>query len=368
MNKKKTINIVCHYSSIYGGNFIPSILELTKNLGEYQIIFTFPNDAKDREWCKYLIDCGHEVCFINFSSASFKKELKTLNKNKHVDVLYTHFISGLRVKMIYPLSKKIKIIIHVHSDFTGGKKENCITKIKNFIEHHIIRKDARYIFVSQEMHGRYKKHNNYVYIRNALALNRIPCKSSNVESLMKDNNIELSDTVFLVFAWSPFVKGIDVALKGFLAGSSNIDNNKLVIVHGKNDGYTKCVNYLIEKLGNNNFLNDKRIVFLPPSEDVFSYYKLADVFISSSRSEGFSYSILESLLFNLDVLCSDIAGTSWAMKYQNVESYKVEDVSGLANLIKKHASFKKPLTTNNDIEKEYSIEEWSNSVFDIINK
>ena len=115
MENKKCINIVCHYASIYGGNFIPSILSLSYSLKEqYRVIFTFPKEANDRNWVKYLIDNKQELFFIDFSNKAFKKELKKINSDNNVEVLYTHFISGLRIRSIYPFSKRMKLVIHIY--------------------------------------------------------------------------------------------------------------------------------------------------------------------------------------------------------------------------------------------------------------
>lgn len=360
----KTINIACHYASIYGGNFIPSILEVASSLKKkgFLVIFTFPLEAKNRNWTKYIRDLKFEIIFIDFSVKSFKKELKKIIKSNKIDILYTHFISGLRIKSIFPFNKDLKLLIHVHSDFSGGATLSVFERIKNFFEHHILRKDAKYIFVSKDMADNFKRHDRYIYIGNALSLNRIPCDKLDLIRTREENQLKNSDTIFLVFAWSPFVKGLDVAIKGFLDGAKGCSNAKLIVIYGKNDGYQQCISYLINKFGNNEFLNDKRIVFLPPSEDVFSYYSLSDIFISSSRSEGFSYSILEALYFNLKVLSSDIVGTKWANQFENVYPFKLNDEKQLASLIAESISYRKNSLPNKKILEKFDINNWSNQI------
>lgn len=366
----KTINIVCHYASIYGGNFIPSILRVASFLEKknYTVIFTFPNEAVGRDWIKYLKELQFRLCFADFSKKAFSKEIKSINKRNKVDILYSHFISGLRIKLIYPICKKIKLLIHIHSDFSAGKSSNFFDKIKSFIEHHLLRRDARYIFVSKTMASKFEGRGGYIYVQNALSLDRIPCNKIDLNKLKSDTHINDDDTVFLVFAWSPFVKGIDIAVRGFLDGAKKSDNAKLIIVYGKNDGYKNCVSYLTKILRSDSFLNDKRIIFLPPSEDVFSYYQLSDVFISSSRSEGFSYSILEALYCNLRVLSSNIAGTKWAEKYENVSSFDVDNNGELSALITNNIGYKKINYCNEMILHDFDIDLWCNSIIEQIEK
>ena len=207
--KNKTINIVCHYASLYGGNFIPSLIALANKLIiNYRVIFTFPLEAKGRNWSEFMKQNGLTVLFIDFSKG-FRKQIKRINKINNVSVVYTHFISGLRTKSLYPFSKRIKLLIHIHSDFSGGSKQSGFSKIKSFIEHRVLRKDAKYIFVSEAMYNKFSLKDNYFYIQNALALERIPSKENSSIELAK-SKISNKDTVFLTFAWSPYVKGIEV--------------------------------------------------------------------------------------------------------------------------------------------------------------
>ncbi len=360
---KKTINIVCSYASIYGGNFIPSLLYLSNKIRENGniVIFTFPNDAKDREWVKHIQSQGYNVFFIDFNNA-FSKKIKSINKNNRVNVLYSHFLSGLKIKILYPFSKKIKLLIHVHSDFSAGKKNGLITKIKRLIEYKILRRDATYFYVSGEMslrHGNRKKH---IYLPNALCLDRIPCKQINIKEFKEAHHIGNNDTVYLHFGWSPYVKGTDIAVKSFVNSNYNDTNSKLIVVHGRDDGYNKCLSYLESKGINLKELNGK-IIFIPPTEDIFSLYEIADIFISSSRSEGFSYSILESLYFNLKVYSSDIPGVRWSRKY-DVQFFKNADE--LTQMINDSVDFKKENIVNKKIVDEFDINMWCSSIFNVI--
>lgn len=358
MKKMININIVCSYASIYGGNFIPSILFLANSIKEKgnEIIFTFPNGAKNRKWAEYIQNQGYKICYISFGRG-FSKHIKTVNRENGVDVMYAHFLSGLKIKLLYPFSKKIRLLIHIHSDFSAGKNNGPIAKIKRFIEYKLLRKDAIYFYVSREMSEKHKAFNKSIYLPNALCVERIPCEKFDVISFKNQFKITDKDTIFLHFGWSPYVKGTDIAVKAFLNSKYKISKSKLIIVHGREGGYDDCLKYLKEQ--NLNDIDPNQIVFIPPVEDVFSLYDLADVFISSSRSEGFSYSILESLYFNLKVLSSDIPGVQWAKKY-NVEFFN--NIEGLIRAINNSLSFKKKICFNNRLADNFNINEWCSTI------
>lgn len=360
------INIICDYSSVYGGNFIPSIFSLTKLLLEQNcfVLFTFPIEAKDRNWTYYLIDSGFNVHFASFEKKKFKKEIKKINKENQINTIYTHFVSGLKIKLLYLFSKKMRIFVHVHSDFSGGQKRSIYLRIKNFFEHKVLRKDSTYIFVSKKMKEIYQN-KRYMFVPNALCLDRIPCKKNDIELIKNQLLIDDKETVYLTFGWSPFVKGTDIAVKSFIESCKDSNNAKLIVVYGKGDGYKKCIKFLKENV-DENILSNERVAFLPPSEDVFSYYQISDVFISSSRSEGFSYSILESLFFNLKVISSDIPGVSWSKKYPDVLFFQKDNVIECSERIKSLIGFKKTNRINEKLADEYNIEIWSTTIAHII--
>ncbi len=360
----KVINIVCSYSSIYGGNFIPSILFLANKilLGKMSdVIFTFPLEAKERKWVKFLENKRFKIFFIDFKN-NFLKNVRNINKKNKVTDVYSHFVSGFRIKMLYPFSKKIKLFIHVHSDFSGGIEESKFTKFKRFIENKVLRKDATYIFVSKNMEHQYPNKKN-IYLPNALAIDRIPCNKIDIKLFMQKYNIKETDTIFLHFGWSPFVKGSDIIIKSFTKNIKEGDNCKLIVVYGKNNGYEKLLSFLSRR--NVSFdKNDRRLIFIPPTEDVFSLFKISDIFVSSSRSEGFSYSILESTYFNLRVFSSDIPGVQWAHKYDNVYFFKNYDE--LSELIVKEKKFKKKKKVNKNISEDFSLQKWTNNLIKIL--
>lgn len=364
----KTINIICHYASIYGGNFIPSILELGRSLQakSYSVLFTFPIEAKDKNWAKHLLKCGFNVFFIDFNKRVFKKELKRINNAFNVDILYTHFISGLRIKLIYAFKKQMKLIIHIHSDFSGGSRKKLKELIKETIEYKIIRKDAIYVYVSEKLYSASKNKSASCYLPNSLCLNRIPCDRFNLDEFKRNNHINEANTIFLAFGWSPKIKGIDICIESFLKSKANEFGSKLIIVHGFNNGYKKCIDFLNKKIDITSLLESKNVVFTDPTEDVFSLFKLADIFVSSSRSEGFSYSILEALYCGLDVVSSDIDGVQWAKKYKEVSFFKSENIDELASIFNKKCQFKKNNHKNQEILSEYSLKKWIDNIINLI--
>lgn len=362
----KRINIICNYSSLYAGNFIPSILNLCNKLHFDFVNFSFPIEAENRSWISFIKTKGYNIFF--YKNKSFRRDILKINKRNNINVVYTHFISGLKIKMVIPFNHHIRLFIHVHSDFSGNKKLSFKQRIKKTIENKFLRTDANYIFVSEPLYLKDKAKNKH-YVRNALCLDRIFEKKINIEEFLNKYSLRKQDTIFLLFGWSPYIKGVDLAVKSFLNLPNTLQSkSKFVIVHGKDDGRKKCIDFLTEQIGNNSFIKNPNIVFIPPEEDIFSLYCISDVYVMASRSEGFSYSLLESLFFNLRCIVNDIEGVAWAKQYNNCLFFKTNDINELSQLFKQCIGIKNNQNKNFDIAREYDINVWSNKIKNILEK
>ncbi len=367
--KRKTINVICHYSSDYGGNFIPSLLDLASHLTNYSIFFSFPIETKNKNWIAYIKKQYHVYFFRIDKNAHMKKDIKSINKNIKTDIVYAHFMSTLFCKMLYPFSQKMKMLFHIHSDFTGGNgHKSFLTKFKEFITYKLLRRDVSYIYVSKYLLEKQKTPNSF-WVPNSFAEHRVPCKDFNKNDFLNKHKINDDDTIFLFFGWSPYIKGLDVVVKSFLALDDNVrKKTKLIIVYKRGNGMNICSEYLDK----NNIAGwrESGIIFIPPAEDVFSLYQISNVFISASRSEGFSYSILESLINGDLVFMSDIEGTDWAQKYEGVYVFPSEDYMFLSSLmVKAIANNLDSVNINerhNKIIRDYDINKWTKSICKII--
>ena len=367
MNSKR-INIVCNYAAIYGGNFIPSLVFLCNSISDkVNIIFTFPKEAKGRTWIKYLEDKGYKIFYIeNFFSKKSKKDFKKINKDQGINLIYSHFISSLKIKLLYPFTHRIKLKIHIHSDWNGNNAPSFKQRLLSFVDNHFFRTDAEYIYVSQNLYFNSKAKHKY-YVPNALCLERIPSSPFNVEDFKYKHGIDDHDTILLFFGWAPYVKGLDVAIKSFLSLPSDKQGNyKFIIIHKRGDGLKTCLNYLIDKLGTDVFMRNKNIIFTEPAEDIFEFYKFSDIFISASRSEGFSYSILEAVYHGLHVFSSNIPGVEWSKQFAAVSFFENQNDGELSNLIIQFNGFKSRHKTNIDVAKKFDISKWCFGISSII--
>lgn len=95
-----------------------------------------------------------------------------------------------------------------------------------------------------------------------------------------------------------YQKGYDYLIKAFFTVRSHIQNTTLIIV-GKGSEREK-----LQKLINELELNNC-VYLIGFSDNPYIYIKNADIYVSSSRYEGFSNTVLESLIIGVPVVATD---------------------------------------------------------------
>lgn len=116
----------------------------------------------------------------------------------------------------------------------------------------------------------------------------------------------ITEDCFVVFTAASLkpVKGIDFLLKGFREFTENYSGSPLLLIAG--DGpYREEYESLAEKLN-----VDGAVRFAGLRDDVPVFMAAADVYVSSSLSEGLSNSIIEAMYFLTPVIATDTGGTS----------------------------------------------------------
>lgn len=365
-----TINIACGYSAVYAGNFIPSVLSIaTKLKKNYKVIFSFPKTSEKRNWISVVKTKFDTYFFDNDNKFNRRRDLKKINKLNNVSLLYTNFFSSFLVQTLY-LFKSMKLVIHVLSDFSQGKKMPLTYRLKIFFAERILHRKTKFIYCSKLTFEKSKAKNKF-YVPSGLSVERIISNGIDVPAFREKNNIMDNNYVFLLFGWSPMIKGIDIAVKALArCVEHGYQNFKMIIVHGKDDGKEKLILFL-ESICLKDIL-ESNVILAAPTDDVFSYYKIANCFVSASRSEGFPYSVLEALYAKKRVIVSNIFATKWALKYKTVTEFASENHDDLAakmiDAYNNRIGYDIYESVSKDVFSEYNVGKWSDEIIDIIGK
>lgn len=368
MNKNKPVILfLCGYQSIYGGNFIPSLMALEERVQQQggRCVYVFPTGARGRTWFAQLQQMGKIVEIFNFNVSRFAqmKKLTALVQKYRITIIHSHFVPMIPLEIFALLNKNIQVVIHLHSDFSSGK-QTLKSKLKNWLIYKVLSRRIRFVSVSES----FVNYNpaKIDWIPNALAVKRMPCEHVFGEQIRQKYGVDKRDIICEIFGWSPQVKGVDIAVETIKQLHAQNPSYKLAIVCGREMTVEKMPTWVAEHTscsGREDFL-----LYLPPTEDVFGYHEAADMLLSASRSEGFSYSILEMLSLGKPCVMSDIPGVSWAKKYPLSYVFASENISACKQAVIQAITGKNKMflsQTADQIRTDYNIHTWVNRVLNI---
>lgn len=177
------------------------------------------------------------------------------------------------------------------------------------------------------------------------------------------NKLGLKDKqkLCLFLGWHLHTKGVDIAFKAIEKISKTNPDIVLGVVGFSGTPSEKNLNSIKEFTGVDP--HSSFIKYLESTDDIFAYHKAADVYLSASRTESFSYGALEAISQNTPLVVSDIPGTIWTYGYDKVFVYPPEDYNLCASAIEKAIKLDRNAPSNSDeFIKKYSIENWCKEI------
>lgn len=357
MEDKKCIVVVSSYYGPYAGNFIASLerfdIEMKKR--KYRIIYIFHEKAKEFEWLSEFKISKDAVYLLPYNPYSLDniRRFKEIFLREKVDIIYSR-LGGWEITA-HLAALHIPCVWH----FEFGLQINSIKqKIKYGFKYKILgRNNVYHIAISKqgaEAINSFKVRNTCVFIPNAPELARF-------STLQERENPQKTLISILIFAYDPYTKGLDIALSALEKLNFLNERYKLLIV--AQDATMQFLNKRYREIPN-------WVTILEPSEDVSSIYKQAQILLSASRSEGFSYCLMEALYCGLCAVYSDIPGTSWADEFQLAYKFSSEDVDALSEAIQRASVSdcnKRKQEYNRKLVKDnYSMDAWASKVGNFI--
>ena len=362
--------IAASYKAPQGGNFIPSLLELSLLLREqnHNVFFIFPkseNASKQGSWCDWIQSHGFTVYLIDkdAQTSALADELIGIIQKHDIQILHTHF--GIYNKVIQRFGRKlpVKILVHDHFGFACDKKKTIKQIARNMA-----------LSLSSRMAGIHVAAVNKAvadsflfakswHVPNGLSMMRHVESSKTREETRTMWGIRDEEKICLMLGWSLGIKGLDVAVKAVAKCRQRMPEVSLCIVGFGSTPKQKVLDYISEHTD-----VDPRsdwIHYWDDTEDMYSYHRAADVYLSASRTEGFSYGVLEAISQNTPVVLSDIKGTRWAYAYNHAFAYPVEEPSACAQCIEKALQVGRSDSNYETILGAYDIKIWCQRILHI---
>lgn len=354
----KNVLLICGYAAPYKGNFILSLEYLEDTYKDGKMVYMFPSNAKNVAWmadfqenhCVYFMSMGFFGKKVN---RKILKELKNILLIEDIKIIHTHFLVynySLFVSK-HTFAKSIRMIAHIHNQFAIPTTKSA--PIKKFVMEHSY---DTIVGVSKSVAdglNRSIKHKNITYIDNAICFSRL---DSYEKISLRDNE---NQKVILMAGWPALVKGVDIAAQAILELRNDGCDIKLCIMQsGDFEQTSHCVT---EAIGS----YPDWVEILPPREDVATYYNAADIFLSASRTEAFSYCLVEAAYCTPMLITSDIPGPS-DLKIDGMERFVSEDVEDLAH------KMKELLVISMDVEERkynvirlYELRHWAEAIAEL---
>ena len=141
--------------------------------------------------------------------------------------------------------------------------------------------------------------------------------------------LETNAPIALGFAWSPHTKGTDLLVE---AARALGEAGELAVVLVGDPA-------LEQRFGGP---DAGWLRVIQPRDDVGTLFAASDIFVSSSRDEGFSYSIGEAMASRLPVISSDIAGPAPYFAAAGVTTFPSEDAAALSAALRERAGRPRP--------------------------
>lgn len=337
---------IANYSAPYAGNFILSLLNLENKINKGNMVYLFPLATKEISYAREL----KNVFYLTSNLIEDTKLINDIIKKFDIQVIHSHFTSSKQnfaIMMAILFKPNIRYIKHEHGEvkkISGYRK-----KIRQFLRSKVdVFIPCNYPIQLQLIEDDVQE-KKIKTITNAIDFKRLD-KFEKIE--IENNNIQI-----LMFGSDWYRKGGDIAIKA-IAKMQNITLNIAL-----SSGLELVKELIIKDFGNiPDFVN-----FLSPRNDIASYYKMADVFISPSRSEGLPYSIIEAMYCETLVIVSDIK------PQQNIVSneymFQSENYEELISKINYVMEIENKQAIKNELRKlaidNYNLDNWSEKVMAI---
>lgn len=290
------------FASPYGGSFVDSLQAIADaaRRRDWPCALVLPVGARERDWVRALRYDRVHYMDVGSRFRMARDVSRLLRDVPQPTIIHTHFTGfDLPVVLAATARPQTRLFWHIH----GSAAEDLWRTIRGTVKFAIVGRRVAGIFcVAPPIVEHIRKlapRAHVVLSPNAIDTDRFPLASpARRNDARRSRGIPEDQPVLLHFGWDWEVKGGDVFLG---ATKALLDGGREVVAVTIRGGSKALA--LAEELGIGDFVH-----VYEPSESPADLYAMADVFVSSSRSEGMPYSIAEALCTGIPVVATNIPG------------------------------------------------------------
>ena len=327
-----------------------------------------PEEAKDRDWISRL----SVVHYTDWTYGSLRKVWKQINAANNIDVVHFHFISGwnaLYCRMAFRGNAKRIWHLHMHIVPPAGKLAVLKTAFN-----HIIYSNSYKIGVSKSVADEIKIYSdsNVCVINNALDFKRL--MQYEEESYIREKAADRINC--MIMGNDCDRKGVDIAVESvYRLWKQGYD---IMLYIAMNDVFVpRLMKFLKSSVKVKDVDSAQFMKIIPARNDVASYYRKVDVFLSPSRSDTWTWAIDEAAYCGCMVIASNVPGQN----ENNVPGFEwtgnpnSEDVSKdmadkilFLHALSEKERIKRTNMAIDYMKKNFSLDVWADKVLEIYEK
>lgn len=362
MKKIYKMNVlqIADYNAPYRGNFIASLESLHYKLKQNGciMVYLFPEKTRKQIWIQELLNENYNVYFYTDNIIKNYFLLKKIINKYNINILHVHFRNmkiALPVTLAHLTSKNTFYLTHMHGQYIkAGFIKELGRKISRFDSYYIA---CSTTVLNQLVEARVHK-NKLFCVENGIDFTRL-----DKYDILTNDKFGLDDYTkkILMFGYNWHIKGVDLALKAIK--DLYIEDKKVVLLITVAAYREDLEGYIRNTFGE----IPNWLILLDPRNDIATYYKFADVFISPSRTEGLPYAVIEAAYCKVPLVVSDIPAQKNLKLLGNV-LFETENINQLKILINEAINGRDNilLEKQKDIVVEnYSLNRWTEDIFNI---
>jgi glycosyltransferase involved in cell wall biosynthesis len=261
------------------------------------------------------------------------KALASIAREENAEILHCHFTAydiaawAAQTSLRFA-GRKLAVVWHAHSEIPAAT--NLPRRVKNFVKYSCLGRSTRMIAVSEHVRQQAVDagcpRQRVRAILNGIDMRKATTAARSKAQVAADLPIPPEHRLLLMIGWNPPRKGVDLAL----AAVAGLVAQGLPAVLGI-VGTEWLARYLGEQKGNGGSPWVRQIA---PTDDIASLYQAATVFLSPSRSEGFTYAAGEAMANGTPVVLADIPPVAWARSCPGAVFCRVSDADSLRDAIR----------------------------------
>ncbi len=304
-NARRSVLHLTDYGAPYEGNFIASLRALEAVLAARgrDMLYVFPPRARKSDWARRM-QAEHDNVFFSPEKGFFAyaRALRRLLRMHSVDIVHVHFIH-YREKLAAlwacaTCGHRVATVCHLHNHLVIPN-----SFVRSLPQRFYIAMVRRFLCASRSVAAHLladgAPQSKVVVTENAIAFARLDAGGPLHRAAL---SLPSHAKIVMMFGYNYHVKGVDLAVEAVRRlREDGRDVVLAIVLASRREEVARAIRGQLDVSE-----LPAWIVLLPPRADVGAYYRLADVFVSPSRQEGFCYALVEAAYCETPVAASAI--------------------------------------------------------------